>query len=333
MKEFGSDFHYIESIPDNEGIRKENWRKGIYFANGRQALNGLISHKKWGRIWLPSYFCYDVINSVSSTGIKIEFYDDYPGNDDNHTITNCKFKPKDVLLRVNYFGLRSYRDNSSLGLDIEVIEDHTHSLSGDWIENSNADWCIASLRKSLPVGEGGVLWSPKGNKLPDIPPQNSENIELASARLHGMKLKSSYLSGTAFDKEAFRKIFIQTENAFEKIPLSQIYVEDSQIISKIDLNKWNMLKKRNWEVMYKNLQNDFDILIPENDKCIPFSFIIRCQEIRQLFIENQIFPAILWPVPDIYNKNLLSIHCDGRYSVNDIEEMVKRIKKCLRLLE
>lgn len=331
MNEFGSDFHYIENIPDNTGIYIENWRNGIFYANGRQALNGLILNKKWERIWLPSYFCYDVIKSISATGIKIEYYDDYPGNDDDLTISKCKFKPKDTLLRVNYFGLRSYRDSSSLG--IEVIEDHTHSLSGDWIEKSNADWCIASLRKSLPVGEGGVLWSPKGHKLPEIPSQNPENIKLASARLHGMKLKSSYLAGTASDKEVFRKIFIETENAFEKIPLSQIYSEDYQIISKIDLKKWNQLKKLNWEIMYRNLQEDFEILTPENDKCIPFSFIIRCQQIRKLFIENQIYPAILWPVPDIYNKNLLSIHCDGRYSVNDIEEMVKRIKKCLRSLK
>lgn len=60
---------------------------------------------------------------------------------------------------MNYFGLRTSRSNQSL--PIPVIEDHSHDLLGRWPLYSDADWCIASIRKTLPTIEGGMVWSPK----------------------------------------------------------------------------------------------------------------------------------------------------------------------------
>ena len=105
---------------------------------------------EWKRLFVPEYFCYKVIGAIRTTGIELVFYPDYPLADDETIINHrSNFVEGDVILRMNYFGLRSRRDNSNL--NVTVIEDHSHDLFSEWALNSNADWCIASLRKSLPI--------------------------------------------------------------------------------------------------------------------------------------------------------------------------------------
>jgi hypothetical protein len=172
MIEFGSDFHFINSFNGKGNSLQDFYPKANYYADGRQALIDLYRSQGWQRLWVPEYFCYDVIASLKEAGLELAFYVDYPGNNDNLNL-NVNFRAGDALLRVNYFGLRGYRSTEKLM--VPVVEDHTHDLIGDWAINSHADWCIASLRKSLPVPEGGMLWSPMGLKLPKAPVASEEN--------------------------------------------------------------------------------------------------------------------------------------------------------------
>lgn len=326
--EFGSDYHIVDNLPGLSVCGGELWREGLFYANGRQAIGALIKHSDWSRIWIPRYFCYEVVDYISRCGIEIAFYEDSPMVDDSVAISQIRFTSGDVLLRINYFGLRGWRDSSSLGVDI--IEDHSHSLSGDWIEKSNATWCVASLRKSLPIAEGGVLWSPKGMRLPVKPMQTEQNIALVIKRREAMMLKADYLKGNYIDKESFRKLYIDTENDFDNLPLSTIASEDYEIVDSIDVETWNTLKKSNWMILNQLLRDKIEVLQPENDRCIPFSFVVRGQQIRQKLIDSAIYSAILWPVDKDIDQNLISIHCDGRYSVSEIEMMAEKIEECLK---
>ena len=163
MKEFGSDFHYIDSF-HKEGKRLcDYYTSANYYADGRQALIHLYKSQGWERLWIPEYFCYDVIQSLKDAGLNLVFYTDLPDNsNDCDTLFAIQkkglFRHTDAVLRVNYFGMRSYRCTSEL--PVAVVEDHTHDLLGDWSCKSTADWCVASLRKTLPIPEGGILWSP-----------------------------------------------------------------------------------------------------------------------------------------------------------------------------
>lgn len=326
--EFGSDYHIVDNLPQLVGVGTERWRSGNFYANGRQAINDLIAFRGWNRIWIPRYFCYEIVDSIARCGIEIAFYEDSPMADDSVAISQIRFTRGDVLLRMNYFGLRGWRDSASLG--VEVIEDHSHDLTGDWVDNSNAAWCIASVRKSLPVGEGGVLWSPQGLQLPEKPMQTEQNIALAAKRMEAMKLKTDYLKGDDIDKDSFRKLYVETESYFENLPLSAMAQEDYEVVDSTDVAAWNALKKSNWVVLNELLRDKIEVLQPENDRCNPLSFVIRGQQIRQKLIDGAIYSAILWPVEEDINQNLLSIHCDGRYSVSDIKMMAQKIEKCLK---
>lgn len=340
MKEFGSDFHYIETCRQEGRTVRDCFPSAQFYADGRQALIAIYKHQNWSRLWVPEYFCFDVLGSLIAGGVVIKYYNDYPGFDDAESIKDIPFADGDALLRVNYFGLRGHRTNT--GLPVPVVEDHTHDLIGEWAANSDADWCIASLRKSLPIAEGGILWSPKGHVMPAEPECLYDNETVAERRWQAMALKAGYLSTASGTKEVFRKEMIDTEAFFDNASVSSIDERSRNYLDCFDISRWYSLKQRNWQELKDSLSGRFILLEPESHNCNPFSFTILCEsadyreELRKRLIDSSIYPAILWDVPSgsssrvkEVSSRMLSIHCDGRYSVDDIRQMGAMIENVL----
>lgn len=342
MNEFGSDFHFI---PNNDFLSsKTNQLHQQLYANGRQAIQHLLSFKKWERIWVPEYFCYEIVAAIQEIEITICFYPDAPGLNDSQIVKTIPFAKNDVLLRMNFFGLRSFRDNTAIPVD--VIEDHSHDITGAWASSSNADWCIASIRKTIPVPEGGVLWSPKQHRLPEQPVQTEENINLAQKRWKAMKLKRDYLQLNTGSKDDFRELFIETENTFEKLPISDLTEDCKVYLSYFDIHHWIQKKKVNWEILSQIKSNQLQILSPENKGCNVFSFVfilrteLKREQVRQYLIQNNLYPVVLWKIPNEnsrhaldFSKRMLSIPCDARYTEVDIMRMKEILEKALQLEE
>lgn len=338
MKEFGSDFHYVGSTGNGKTLF-DFFPRANFYANGRQAIGALILQEKWKRIWMPEYFCYEIIDSIKKNDIEICFYNDNPLLDDDIEISKIKFEDGDVLFRMNFFGLREFRDNSELG--ISVIEDHSHDLIGDWPVNSNADWCIASLRKTLPISEGGMLWSPKNYSLPKLPIQTDKNILLSKKRWKAMNLKRDYLSNEIINKDKFRILFLETELEFDELQIAPIADDCVSFLNSFDIEEWFIKKQSNWNILSKIESKLIDLFKIESEKCNNFSFTIlfdtsdRRDKARRDLIENKIYPAILWSIPEEYpnakdiSDRMLSLACDGRYSVYEIIVLKKIIEKVL----
>lgn len=344
MKEFGSDFHYIAPTGGSNTLR-DFFPSANYYADGRQALIDLYRSQGWKRLWVPEYFCYDVIASLKEAGLELRFYADYPGYwEDGKTLEsiqrNGHFKQGDAVLRVNYFGMRSYRSPEKLM--VPVVEDHTHDLIGGWALNSTADWCIASLRKSLPVSEGGMLWSPVGLKLPKAPVASKENEEIASIRWEAMRLKACYLAGEDVEKAAFRAGLVDTEEYFDRADVCALDRQSQKFLWSFDIRDWYNKKRENWELLFDIRKDGVRVLRPDSMGCYPFSLILvfmtgeERDRVRKSLIEKQIYPAILWNVPaptegEVFkmSKGMLSIHCDARYTKEDILQMKSIIESIL----
>lgn len=331
-KEFGSEFQYLEGFYGKRLsiLEKEN----ILYASGRMALCHLISnHSEWNRIWIPKYFCYEVTYALEQTGINIEFYNDSPIKNDNELLGSLIFEKGDVLLRMNYFGLRQHRSNTNI--PIPVIEDHSHDLISEWSINSDADYCFASIRKSMPIAEGGILWSPKNLSLPKDLECTSENNHFVDYKYRAMILKSAYLNGDPVNKEAYLKGFRECEEMVSCLKMSSVDNKSKKFIESFDFNKFNSIKLENWKALTTQLKPEIKILWPEKEGDIPFSLILSFHtyshllEIRKALIDKNIYPAILWPQPEMdeLQDNYLSIHCDGRYNTSDMEYIAKTINE------
>lgn len=158
MKEFGSDFHALNTSEVYDNTIFSYYLNVLFLADGRQAIELLIIHYKWKRIWVPEYFCWEIIEYIQRRcKIKVKTYFDNPLNEELNLVEKLPFIDGDVLLRMNYLGLRQYRDR--LNISVPVIEDHSHNIFDEWHRNSKADFCIASLRKTLPLAGGGIIWS------------------------------------------------------------------------------------------------------------------------------------------------------------------------------
>lgn len=346
MIEFGSDFHYISSFQDAGNTLSDCYPHANYYADGRQALVHLYQSQGWQRLWMPEYFCYDVIESLKQAGLNLVFYQDWPDDcDDSETLENIQrkglFLPTDAILRVNYYGCRSFRSTERLSV-AAVVEDHTHDLIGDWAVHSTADWCIASLRKTLPIPEGGMLWSPIGLRLPEAPDGSARNEEVASIRWEAMRLKARYLSGEVVEKTAFRNGFVNTEDYFDVAPVCALDVESQEYLETFDICEWYGRKRENWNLLKDMGMGGARIISPENGGCYPFSLILMFNSsderdrVRKELIAHQIYPAILWNVPApangevfAFSRSMLSIHCDGRYTREDILQMKSIIESIL----
>ena len=335
--EYGSNFDFYENEPIKESIQFH--RNAIYYGSGRYAISDLIHHYvklgDWKTIFIPEYYCMDVVHAIAKTGINIVSYQDNPTIfDDQEYISKMRFKHGDVLLRMNFFGLRSYRSNDKI--QVPVIEDHSHGLFSNWALFSDADWCFSSIRKTLPVADGGVLWSPINNIINmETKSVTREHKELTKSRYLAMKIKSKYLSNKdPILKDKYLKLFTETEECFNNNPSSLISPETLTLLNKIPINIDDS-KRRNFKYLLPKLdQHYYTVLTPEPDQTV-FSLVLMLENksIRNDFklhlIKNNIYPSVLWELDKStsseesisVSNRILSIHIDFRYNFHDLDAM------------
>ena len=343
MIEFGSDFHFIDSYNSGRAHLTDVYRNAILLADGRQCIVVLIRQYGWKRIWMPDYFCYEVIETIKEqTGIIVKFYEDTPLHEGQ--VDNLPFREGDVLLRMNFFGMRGQRNNKKI--TCPVIEDHTHDMFAHWALYSDADWCIASIRKSLPLPEGGMMWSPKGHKLTVEVLPTDENEQIAATRWKGMEMKSRYLNGEDVSKDEFRRHYTETEEWFDHAEPALLDERSKTVVSKqLDINLWQGAKRKNWALLQRLVNRDVcKVLNPEDETCTMFSLVLLFDnketrdKVRKHLIEACVYPAILWAVPESASENarcfseiMLSVHCDGRYTEDDIRQLANILNKAFTI--
>ena len=342
MKEFGSDFQYINSYDSGRAHLTNVFRDAVLLASGRQCIVSLIRQYGWKRVWIPDYFCYEVIETIKEqTSVKVVFYEDTPLSEG--TVTDLPFQGGDVLLRMNYFGLRNHRSNKCI--TVPVIEDHSHDPFGHWALYSDADWCISSIRKILPIPEGGMMWSPKGNALGVSFQPSKKNEQIAAIRWEGMEMKAKYLNGEDIIKNEFRKKYTETEEWFDKAEPSLIDDRSRNVVSEeLDINLWQGAKRKNWNLLKSLVEKETcRILEPEDESCTMFSLVLLFESkkhreaVRKKLIEASVYPAILWTVSSCasmearsFSDRMLSVHCDGRYQEEDVRQLAEILNLALK---
>lgn len=340
------------SPPHTSNCSDHPWvHNNIMFGSGRDAFRALIEHGKktrgWRRLHVPCYFCQEVVSSLLSTGIEVKLYPDGP-EDTPPDLRTIGTVSGDVLLRVNFFGLRASLSAEVDGdYGIEVIDDHSHDPWSYNALNSNADWCVVSLRKTLPIPDGGVLWSPRGHKLPPQPAVTPEHQAASLEKLAAMALKSEYLEGQDVSKEAFRKLAVSSEDSIGRGAISGMSNWSLSILNSFPTLDWREQRWSNHRSFSKALSSLRWLKVMQVTDRIntcPFSAVIAFNDtelrnhIRRELISRNVYPTTLWPldepvisnIPSRYtdfSNRMLSIQCDGRYSANDMHTVANMIRE------
>jgi hypothetical protein len=347
--EQGSEYHLM--APRGVSAKGMPWGEAVaYFGTGRDALRALIADNQpkrgWRRLWIPSYFCQEVVESLQSTGIGLEVYPDRPGQP-APGYANLPFRSGDVLMVVNFFGLRIQPSYDQLPRDeVAVIENHTHDPWSAWAGTSKADWCVASLRKTLPVSDGGVLWSPAGNPLPSEPILTADRRRASLEKLAAMTLKSLYLDGAFDDKALFRRLAVAGEGRIASGDVSGMTDWTRALLPEFPVKAWRERRRANQRVLASALGGLPGIAVLQAQDAVcgcPYSGLIlldsvqRRDHVRERLMASRVYPAILWPLqspvlPGVppedvdFSRRMLSIHCDMRYNREDMLRVAEMIR-------
>lgn len=341
--EVGSEFHQVAFELEEEADLHWTRFPHEYLARGRDALvQSLRGFPEIGRLYLPAYLCSEVMEAIHAL-VPFRTYSALPFSAPL-TLTPSR---GDAVYLVNFFGLSRAPNYDQLrNSGALIIEDHTHDPWSDWAKNSSADFCLASLRKTLPLPVGAVLWSPLGHQISEAPETTSETMMAALFKSNAMVMKSGYLSGRLpASKNAFLDAYRAGESALAASRLCRAPSDTVSLLQGIPTDHWRAVRRANYDTISAALP--FHIQCAPSTRLalsqVPFSMVLTLQSedardgLRGHLIENRVYPAILWPpTPDFdqsarsFAARMLSLHVDARYAAGDMERVAELVNRWVR---
>lgn len=346
--EIGSEFWIDSMIMNNNSEEIPNWLSQFgnvsLTTSGRGALLLLLNQIKPRimRALLPSYICESVIKPFEKLGYEVIFYD--IGKDlkpiDIEFITKSQIG---VFLHMGYFGFPTNDDLSNLisslrTKSIITIEDVTHTMFSKQNIPLNSDFVIGSIRKWIGIPSGGFLATNKNVKLK---PKNKKN-EFTELRKLSLLQKSEYIkTGDKNIKSSFLEGFTQAEILLDQDNDYYTIDNDSKkILKNFNYNHLETTRRLNFSFLQEKLSNikEVEFIFSQlEDSIVPIFFPIYVEdnrnELRSLLTKNEIYCPVHWPIPNqlirklhtstqnIYDS-VLSIPCDQRYQIEDMQRIV-----------
>lgn len=357
FKEIGSNF-WLTEFQDQQktnnkfeifGLTQKN--QTIYTSSGRGAFSLILDHIKplSKRVLLPLYYCESVELPLVCRNYEIFFYEinnDLTTNNVSLLEQIEKYRPGLVYF-ISYFGFdtlegtRKYypyiRNKNSI-----IIEDITHLLFSR-VEKSGADYYLASLRKWLAIPDGGIAISAKERI--DLKKTSIQKV-MVEMNLNGMQLKHQYVQNPVPElKERFRKLFAGSEELLNKdCGFYNMSSTSRNLLSEMNFNGLCNSRRENYLFLNDNLKS-ISWLKPVfhslPGEMVPIFYPIYVKNKRDDFqkylASKDIYTTVHWPVPQsckdslthnteyIYNF-ILSIPCDQRYNLDDMERIISEIR-------
>lgn len=344
--EVGSEFHWME-LPRTDLLP---WPKPcIWFARGRDAVPAVARQQGWNghRLWVPEFFCPVVAACWQRAGLVIQRYRDDPREPQPQWETlTCR--PGDLVLAVNYFGIKEGEGWRGWHLnqpEIVLFEDHSHDPFSRWAQESKADFAFASVRKTFPAPDGGVLWSPRGRQLPATPV--SKYWEGSSMKLTAMHLKWEYLSGrgSAQLKAAFRHFQVRGEQLLGKEPASGISPWSRSLVTAGYPKEWRRRREANVRAFLNLIAGlpDIEPLFTSwpAGQC-PFNVALvfasekQCAHCFERLRQARIYTPAHWLLePEspselrAFAERLRTIPVDQRYRIEDLQRVAGVLRQAL----
>ncbi len=332
-REIGSEFWDVPVCENKKSVFLDNT---VWYLSGRCALRAIIKDIKrkisFKSVALPSWCCDSMITPFLEEKVEVKFYSVFI---EEGTLKKdfCDISDCDAILLMDYFGFKRSFDCEFDGI---VINDITHSVFCG--ELGSADYTFGSLRKWAGFYTGGFAISKDGL----LETMNGKtDYEFVELRKLAMCEKNSYIRGNSDSKDYLLK-FSKAEDILEKYSCGTADNYDISRANCLDINLIRRKRLENAEVIINKfpdltifselLQYDCPLFVP---LLIPNG---RRDELRKYLIENKIYCPVHWPVSEYHKltdqtKNVyeqeISIICDQRYSVADMEYICSHINKFL----
>ena len=320
--EMGSAFPLI--LGDGSAEPNNELNGGRLFGSGRQALRALATLGRnrygWRAVHVPTYYCPEVVDDLKQV-IDVRRYVASPQGD----FVEPALGTGEAVLVASYFGRQppSIGDRSSVR-----ILDVTHDPFAPWIADYPADYVVASLRKTLPLPDGGWIRSLSGRLLPE--PRRCAERQLGTTieMLTAMSLKAAYIAGAPIEKATYLRLFKSAESHLRYSAPGEISVFSQAAAETFPIWRWREKRVENIATLEAALDGLSGLaFIPST-----YGVVLHCashrlrEAIRLRLISHDVYPAVLWALdgPDIprnhiqLSRRILFLHADFRWTSSDL---------------
>lgn len=331
------EFDYnIETLPPVNQLNKY----GSYHASGRAALYSILQSLKnrdIRKVLLPDYLCSTIVTTVSTAQLKYAFYrlneSLLPDIEDVKT----KVDENTAILIINYFGMQNLSDSLSaikrLSCNIPIIVDDVQALKSYLnSESTDIDYSFTSLRKWLPVPDGGLVRSKRNDtETPDG--VNSFWIK----KLNGLVLKSLRENLKGMD-EVYLHLLEEGENKIDQSLSARGSEVTNLVFDRTDFDIVFSKRKYNASFILSGLKDIGikPVISPRHDS-VPFFIPIILENrdtIRKELFKHNIFCPVHWPLNGLrlergafMAEHELSIIIDQRYSKDDMRRIISVLEQ------
>ena len=156
----------IDDIPPSRDSVWAEWTRhytGVSkFGTARAALIALVAALVPKRVWLPAYFCGEVVTAIiaatAKAGVEIHTYRINRELEPDIPSLNDRLTARDIVVVVDYFGWppsQKFRNFAADRTDVIWVEDRAQTL---WTADAPwGTWSLLSPRKLLGAAHGGLL--------------------------------------------------------------------------------------------------------------------------------------------------------------------------------
>lgn len=356
--EIGSDWAMVLD-PDVVNLTSHTCRRfsiptefsAVFTDSGRTALRVAIRSLGLGQgdaVLLPAYLCWTVVEAFTREGVRPIFYSVGEGFRTSLNDILERGRHAKAVLVVDFFGFHSdlRRHLSDLRAEgLQIIYDVSHSLI-EALTNplGHVDAYVASLRKVLPVPDGGVTLlrdADEGLRLA-WPTEPSAH---AWTRIAAMILKEAWFRQPSTMKPGFREMALEAEALLDKSStIGGLSPVTRTLLPLFDLDYLAARRRENY-AMLAEFSRDWPSGIscpfglPDDSEC-PLGFPIltkRRNVLRKFLIAHRVFPPVHWvldrqlfrdfPVSLYISERILTIPCDHRYASSDMKFIDQVVSK------
>lgn len=334
VKEYGYEYDAVlnqEVWKATEGKVTDQKLMGAYcLRSGRDTLKAIAREYEPCVALLPALACDSMVHPFELYGHEIRYYklnEDYSINIDNLDVVAKKV----LFLYADYFGRPVIKDEELNKLkemgNIIFIEDRTHNLFQKRKYTFKPDYIMASLRKWLPVPDGGLLWGEMSRPL-------ENDTTFSTTRLKAQCMRHEFLAcGDESVKTEYRKIFSTVSDLMDEDGPSAMSSYAYALAKDIDWNWVRRTRRQNAETLTSILSSSPYIKLIQDtpglsDLYVPFTVPNR-NEVQWRLSAEGIFNTIIWPLMDeqkeackvakYTEENMLAAPCDQRYTVEDMK--------------
>ena len=326
------------------------YSRKIYTNNGRTASVAAMDHCReimaGRKVLLPDYLCLSVISAVEEAGIPYAFYRVKENLEiDDQSLFSQIDETVGMIYVIHYFsvpqphGIVKKLQQLREKYGILLMEDVTQALfSRDRDRMGFGDYIVASLRKWLPMTDGGLLAIRDGVKGAWESPQLADAYDESVYReLLISVMRFQYAGKPYLEKDCYLEYERQANaSRYTDLRPRQMTEASKHILTHADLDALIRRRIENFNYLYERLQRVDSVRILSRPldgqgDYVPFGLTLLTEDRDGMYrhlVENNIIPEIQWILPTDYyepgeaagmlSRHNLMLQCDQRYGIPEM---------------